>query len=160
MEVVDSQNTNNSNGELNKSPLLLYIEKREKEWSENLASIAEKMKTLKGILDNESELYNIRQSCLESYHQVLRMISKKTQQLRPLQAQRYNFYKVNSQIRYSSDTAIGAQVNSDLTDYIYDIELLNNHGKFLQDTLKGIDSMIYSIKNRIELEKLVRGFDL
>ena len=72
-------------------------------------------------------------------------------------ATRYNSYKVNSQIRYNSDTAINAQIASDLADVTYKLSLLENHAKYMQETIKTIDNLIYAISNRIRIEELIQN---
>ena len=68
---------------------------------------------------------------------------------------KYNYYKTQSQIRYSSEAAINAQIDADLKDDKYQIELLDNHAKYMLETIKTIDSVIYAINNRIRIEELI-----
>jgi putative ABC transport system permease protein len=72
-------------------------------------------------------------------------------------AAKYNSYKVNSQIRYNSDAAINAQIAADLADITYKLTLLENHAKYMQETIKTIDNLIYAISNRIRIEELIQN---
>lgn len=144
---------------INKSPLQLQIEAREAEWMNIIKKLNEKMRTLEDIRDLLPELYTNRQICLEHYNGALRMLSKMQRDYKPKYAQKYNHYKMNSQIRYSSDTAINAQIQSDMADDIMDIELMNNYAKYVQETVKTIDGIIYGINNRLQLEKLIKNYD-
>lgn len=159
-DTINNSATNDCNGdELNKSPLQSSIEAREREWLVRVKSLNEKMRNLADIRDLMPELYTQRQICLEYYNNVLRMLSKQQHDYKPKYAQRYNYYKMNSQIRYTSDTAIISQVQSDLSDDIMNIELMNNHAKYIQETIKTIDAIIYGISNRLQLEKIIKGYD-
>ncbi len=158
--MINNSTTNTSNGgDLQKSPLQSYIEEREREWAVRIKSLNEKLRTLEEMRDLMPELYTQRQICLEYYHNVLRMLSKQQHDYKPKYAQKYNYYKMNSQIRYNSDTAIISQVQSDLTDDIMNIELMNNHAKYIQETIKSIDAIIYGINSRLQLEKIIKGYD-
>ena len=72
-------------------------------------------------------------------------------------ASEYNKLKTTSQIRYTTESAINAQISANMAYLIYYIGLLNNLCKYMQDTIKNIDNIIFGIKNRIELEKLIAG---
>ena len=70
-------------------------------------------------------------------------------------SQKYNYYKTQAQIRYSSEAAINAQIDADLKDEKYQIELLDQHAKYISETIKTIDNLIYGISSRIRIEELI-----
>jgi len=39
----------------------------------------------------------------------------------------------------------------------YQIELLENHAKYMQETIKTIDNIIFAISNRIRIEELINN---
>ncbi len=163
MTIMNNQgninNQDNSGEGLNKSPLQLYIESRESDWLKIITDLNTRMKKIENLPDIQGELFVQRQICVDYYYKVLRMISEQQKQYRPKYAAKYNDYKMRSQIRYNSDAAINAQIQSDLSGLLCDIELMNNHGKYMQETLRTLDDMIYSINNRIQLEKLIKNYD-
>lgn len=142
----------------NKTELQIHIEAREAEWLKRINELNSSMKTLEGIRDLQSKIVTERQIAVDYYHKVLGMLSTLNKEYRPLYAQKFEYFKREHPIKYT-DTAIVSQIQSILSAKIFDIELMNNHAKYMQETIKSIDDIIYAIQNRVQLEKLIRGYD-
>lgn len=141
----------------NISTLEDYISTHQKTWSALVTELNSKMKKFADLPDLQNVVYAKRQDALDYYFILLGKISSLVKDYKSKYAAKYNYYKVSSQIRYSSDAAINAQIDSDLGQEKYNIELLDNHAKYMQETIKTIDSIIYGINNRIRVEELISG---
>ena len=141
----------------NISTLEDYISTHQKTWSVLVTEMNSKMKKFADLPDLQNVVYAKRQDALDYYFILLGKISSLVKDYKSKYAAKYNYYKVSSQIRYSSDAAINAQIDSDLGQEKYNIELLDNHAKYMQETIKTIDSIIYGINNRIRVEELISG---
>ena len=115
-----------------------YILTHQQQWSAIIADLNGKMKHFADLADLQNVIYSRRQDALDYYFGMLS-----------------NYYKTQAQIRYSSEAAINAQIDSDLKDDKYQIELLDQHTKYMLETIKTIDSIIYAINNRIRIEELI-----
>jgi hypothetical protein len=135
-----------------------YINKHQTKWSELISEMNIKLKNFYDIPELQNIVYSERQNALDYYFGLLTKVASISKRYKKEYAEKYNAYKTTSQIRYSSDTAINAQVASDLCDLVYYSELLSNHAKYMQETIKTIDGIIYAINSRIEVEKLVRDY--
>lgn len=133
-----------------------YINLHQTEWSELINDMNSKLKNFYDIPELQNIVYSKRQDALDYYFGLLTKVSALSKSYKKQYAEKYNAYKTVSQIRYTSDAAINAQIASDLCDIIYNSELLSNHAKYMQETIKTIDGIIYAIANRIRVEELVR----
>lgn len=147
------------NNEQNTQPTTLeeYIAQHQQQWSNVISEMNGMMKKFTDLPDLQMTIYSKRQNALDYYFNLLYQISAMSKEYKKQYAVKYNNYKVNSQIRYNSDTAINAQIASDLADVSYKLTLLENHSKYMQETIKTIDNLIYAISNRIRIEELIQN---
>ena len=132
-----------------------YILAHQQQWSAIIADLNGKMKHFADLVDLQNVIYSRRQDALDYYFGMLSKISSLSRDYKLKYSQKYNYYKTQAQIRYSSEAAINAQIDSDLKDDKYQIELLDQHTKYMLETIKTIDSIIYAINNRIRIEELI-----
>ena len=149
----------NDNNEQVTQPATLedYIAQHQQQWSNVISEMNGMMKKFTDLPDLQMTIYSKRQNALDYYFNLLYQISAMSKEYKKQYAAKYNNYKVNSQIRYNSDTAINAQIASDLADVSYKLTLLENHSKYMQETIKTIDNLIYAISNRIRIEELIQN---
>ena len=134
-----------------------YIAQHQQQWSNLILEMNGMMKKFTDLPDLQMTIYSKRQNALDYYFNLLYQISAMSKEYKKQYAAKYNSYKVNSQIRYNSDTAINAQIASDLAEVSYKLTLLENHSKYMQETIKTIDNLIYAISNRIRIEELIQN---
>ena len=58
---------------------------------------------------------------------------------------------------YSSDSAIRQQIDGELAEDKYVIQVIDNHVQFLDETIKTIDEINFSIQNRIRVQEIIIG---
>ena len=147
------------NNEQSTQPATLeeYITQHQQQWSNVISEMNSMMKKFTDLPDLQMTIYSKRQNALDYYFNLLYQISAMSKEYKKQYAAKYNNYKVNSQIRYNSDTAINAQIAADLADVSYKLTLLENHSKYMQETIKTIDNLIYAISNRIRIEELIQN---
>ena len=133
-----------------------YILSKQTYWTNKIKEINDKFKTILSLQSVTQEIYGLRQD-LEEYHkQVLFKCAALSRDYKRKYAEMYNAYKTNTQIRYSSDAAINAQIAGQLADYLYTMDLMNHHSDFINESIKNVDSIIYGIKHRIDIENLLK----
>lgn len=132
-----------------------YLLTHQQSWSTIVHDLNSKMKNFADLPDLQNIVYAKRQDVLDYYFNILSKISGLTKEYKKNYSTKYNYYKTQAQIRYSSEAAINAQIDADLKDEKYNIELLDQHAKYMAETLKTIDSIIYAINNRIRIEELI-----
>lgn len=134
-----------------------YIAQHQQQWSSVISEMNLMMRKFSDLPELQMTIYSKRQNALDYYFNLLHQVSSMSKEYKKQYATKYNSYKVNSQIRYNSDAAINAQIASDLADITYKLNLLENHAKYMQETIKTIDNLIYAISNRIRIEELIQN---
>lgn len=134
-----------------------YILEHQSKWSSIISDFSSKMKKFSDLIFLQNEIYSSRQNALDYYFGLLAKISQLSKTYKQQYASLYNQLKTTSQIRYSSEAALNAQIASSLAELTYKSELLENHAKYMQETIKTIDSLIFAINNRIKIEELIQG---
>lgn len=141
------------------SPITLeeFFISHQQQWAAIISELNTKMKNFGDLIDLQNVIYSKRQDAIDYYFGLLSKISALHKEYKYNYSQKYNYYKTQSQIRYSSEASINAQIDADLKDDKYNIELLDQHAKYMLETVKTIDNIIYGINNRIRIEELLKG---
>ena len=133
-----------------------YVLSQQQVWNTRIKDVNSKFKTIPALQEGLSEIYSLRQD-LEEYHkQILYKCAGLSRDYKKKYAELYNSLKVNAQIKYNSDSAINAQIAGHLADFLYTMDLMNNHANFVEESIKTVDSLIFGIKHRIDIENLLK----
>lgn len=133
------------------------LENKNAAYRDKVIALSEKMKDVRNLPDLMNVVYSERQVTLEYYHLVLQHLSRLNKEYKIEYAKQYDNFKFKVQQRYSTEQSINAQVSAVMADFIYKIELLNNHAKYISETIKTMDDIIYGIQNRIRLQEIMIG---
>lgn len=126
-------------------------------WTNYIRDLNDKMKDLGSLQNLMNMVYVKRQECVEYIGNLDVTFSKLKRAYTIQYAQKYNFYKFQSQLRYSSDAAINTQIQSDLIDITEKKDLIESHLDTMRETLKTINEIIRAVYQRIELYKLINN---
>lgn len=126
-------------------------------WVDKVKSLNEKMKSLATLESLLNEIYSERQNACDYYFSLLGILSKLSRKYKVEYASKYTYYKTQSQIRFSSDSSINTQIEADLEEIKSQISLVDNHAKYMQETIKTIDNLIYGVNNKIRVYELING---
>jgi len=132
-----------------------FIAEKQSYWSSKIKELNEKFKTIPSLSNLTTEIYTTRQDLQEYHKSMLMKCASLNREYKKKYAELYNSYKTTSQIKYTSDQAINAQIAAQLADFNYTMELMNHHSNYIEETIKTIDNLIYGIKSRIDIEQLL-----
>ena len=132
-----------------------FIANKQAEWGNKIKELNEKFKTISTLSDLTTEIYTTRQDLQEYHKSMLMKCASLNREYKKKYAELYNSYKTTSQIKYTSDQAINAQIAAQLADFNYTMDLMNHHTNYIDETIKTVDNLIYGIKNRIDIEQLL-----
>ena len=133
-----------------------FILSRQQQWSDKIKDINKKFKTILELQDVLTEIYSLRQDIEDYRKQVLVKCAGLSRDYKKRYAELYNAYKTSAQIKYNSDAAINSQIAAQLADAVYTMDIMNHHSDFLNESIKTIDSLIFGIKHRIDIENLLK----
>ena len=149
----------NENEPIKQKSLEEHIDGVKREWSSRIKKLNESFSNIKDLRDIMPELYTQRQIALEYCNTLLNKVSDVNSKYKHQYAEKYKYYRTQSNIMFKSDSAINSQIESDLREMIYKMNLMNDFIVYIRETIKTIDDMIYAIPNRIRLEELILGID-
>ena len=126
-------------------------------WVNKIKTLNEKMKDLPSLDSLLNEIYSERQNACDYYFGLLNILGKLSRKWKVEYAAKYQFYKTQSQIRYSSDSSINNQIEADLEEIRGQIAMVETHSKYMSETIKTIDNLIYGVNNKIRIYELING---
>ena len=127
------------------------------EWNEKIKSMSRQMKKTLDTAELMTTIYTDRQQCLEYYHYLLSVLIRLNVKYRKEYAEKYDFWTTKSQIRYPNESTKVNKILSEMSKIHEERETIENHSKYMLNTISTIDNIIYAIPRRIELEHLERG---
>lgn len=126
-------------------------------WTKKIEDMSNKLRKVFDIQELQGTLYTDRQSAVEYNHMITALISKVSRAYRKAYSEKYEHYTFETQRRFPTETAKNNQILADLDDLIEKKEALSNQAKFMENTIKTIDNIIFGVKYRIEIEQISRG---
>ena len=148
-EKTEKININTQNSELRKQ-----LEETEKYWNQTIEDISKRLtKPVKDMIQLQSESISIRQILTEQIKSMSYELFKFKQKVKVFEKDRLEYYLINYQVKTNSGEKTKL-IESDLSAYQYRIDIFDVHVNFLRETVKNIDQVNYSIKNKIELLSL------
>lgn len=129
--------------------------------NQKIKSLNEKMKNLREIPNLQMELYAFKQDIVDLYYKTLNTLANLTKTYKGKYSATFMSYKNGNNPKQPNvrpdDKLIDMLTETDLAGEGIIIKLIDNQCKYIKDTIKNIDDIIWGIKNRIELEKLITG---
>lgn len=127
------------------------------EYQQIIKNLSTKLKDITSLEALFNDIYVVRQDCVDYIQKLMFNASKYARIIKRESVERYKFYKMNSQIRYTSDNAINNQIEVDLEAMLMINDLLKTHIHIMEETLININNMMYGIKERVEIYKMLNG---
>lgn len=155
-DTLDILNKNNDS-EIPKEDIYSKFEKNRKIWTDSIHSLNSKLKDIKMMESLMVDVYSERQRAVDYYHYLNSILIKIIKNYKRRFMEQYEFYSTKSQLRFPNETLKTNRIQADLAIELENKDVLENHIKFISETIKTIDGIIYAINSRIKLEELMRG---
>ena len=127
------------------------------EWSQKIQDMSNQLKQVMALKELMVVIYTERQRSIEYFHYLITLLNRVNITYRKQYADKFEHYSFASQKRFPNETSKNNQILSEMKEVIVNKDALSNHAKFMEGTQKTIDSLIYGIKYRIEIEQISRG---
>ena len=102
----------------------------------------------------ESESVSYRQTLLDERSKFLFKIYKEMIKIKKLRKTQFEYYASKYQIKTNSGEK-NRLVDADLADIEGIIEFLDGHVSFINDSIKTLDHVIWSLKNKIQIHNIL-----
>lgn len=126
------------------------------EWREKIQTLSLYLKSIKTVADAQIDLFSNRQILLEYSFKLAQILSKLSSKERIERGKKLREYSERKDIKYGSNET-KALVEGDISEILEKIDLVENHRKFIDQTIQTVDHMLYGIRQRIALEEYLRG---
>lgn len=160
-EILSNLDINNIKVEQNtskeKESLEQRFSKERIEWTQKVESMSKKLQKVFELNDLMTTLYTERQRLVEYYHYLLSLLTNVNRNYRKEYAAKYDYYSWQSSQRFPNETSKNNKILSELENTVKNKELLDIQCKFVDQTIKNMDNIIWAIPHRIKLEELARG---
>lgn len=134
------------------------LKKLQDKWTEEIATLNEKMKTLQALDELLGVIYTKRQEAVDYYHGINTVILKQNKEYKSTFNVMCNAIRMNGLNGLRMQEAqIQKHVDGELLDKKSAIEQLSNHNSFIKETIQTIDNMIYGINQKIKLAEILNG---
>jgi uncharacterized coiled-coil DUF342 family protein len=127
------------------------------EWNNKIKELSSHLKNIQSIPELMINIYTERQTASEYYHYLLSMLVKLNKEYRREYDGKWNFYTYKTDIRYPNEQSKTNRIQVDLENMVIKREMINNHAKYIEATVKTIDNIIYGVQARIKVEDINRG---
>jgi hypothetical protein len=127
------------------------------EWSEKVDEMTKRVKPIFEIPELMTYLYTERQRAIEYYHYLISLIIGMNRKYNAAYMERQEYYTTKSQIRYPNEATKNIKIQVDLADMVEKRAAVDNHSKFMTQTISTVDNIIWAIPRRVEIEQIARG---
>lgn len=146
----------------NQNTLEDVFAQRREYWMKWVDEMSTLVKSMDGILTLQSEIYARRQEAVENYHNLSATLARQTKAYKEKYNDVYNRVRMikipnTPDYVYSKETSLRNQVEGELAQEKYIIDIIENHISYMDQTIKTIDGLIYNITNRIKIEEIKLG---
>ena len=133
------------------------FEETRKERNNDIYEYIKKLYNISELVELQVLALSIRQRLLEDSHYLLSMLNNLQSKLREVKNNLFEEINnnLNYRIRNLSEKNIMVEGNARYINVKTLITLFENQIDFFTDSIKTIDNILYSIKNRMELDKLL-----
>lgn len=155
-QVQQTNQNNNVNSQQNS--LDNSLSNLQDKWTDIIKNLNERMKDLKSIDGLMNEVYLKRQEAIDLFYGTAKILQRQTRDYKSKASGIYLALKSGSSgIRYTNESAINLQIESQLSAEKESVDLLDNFCKFMKDTISTIDNIIYGINNKIKVFEMIHG---
>lgn len=155
---VQQTNQNNNVNSQQQNSLENSLSNLQDKWTDIIKNLNERMKDLKSIDGLMNEVYLKRQEAIDLFYGTAKILQKQTRDYKSKASGIYLALKSGSSgIRYTNESAINLQIESQLSAEKESVDLLDNFCKYMKDTISTIDNIIYGINNKIKVFEMIHG---
>ena len=129
------------------------FEEERKKWKDKVIEMANKVNKLDQVAALQVDLYSSRQIIIERISKLYQYLSIYNSSYKSKKKELFIKYTVDSDIKLGQGEKI-IMVEGDLADLQKKLNLIEHHIDYYKETVKNIDSMLYGVRNKLQIEQL------
>jgi len=142
----------------NKLTLEQKFENQRKTYTNEIVAGIQLLKSIKTLTEAKVLFLSLRQRVLEDNHTIIENYNKFSRKYRELKSSKLLDISTNMQVRLNErEKEKFLDGMPDLSKLKAATETLDAQSKFLSETMKTVDQILFGMKSRIDVEKLLMG---
>lgn len=125
-------------------------------WKDNILEMANKVNKLDQVASLQVDLYSSRQILIERISKLYQYLALYTSVYKTKKKDLFIKYTVDSDIKLGQGEKT-IMVEGDLADLQKKINLIEHHIDYYKESVKNIDSMLYGVRNKLQIEQFLSG---
>lgn len=132
------------------------FEEERKKWKDKVIEMANKVNKLDQVAALQVDLYSSRQIIIERISKLYQYLSIYNSAYKSKKKELFIKYTVDSDIKLGQGEKI-IMVEGDLADLQKKLNLIEHHIDYYKETVKNLDSMLYGVRNKLQIEQFLSG---
>lgn len=149
-EVKTEHKYNDSDAKSKLEALEQKLSTERKEWKQKINELIKMLRKTDTLSEAQVFMLSYRQLFVEKIAELRSMSMKKSKAMDTFYKEQYREYTINYDIKLSPSEK-NQFIKADLGNLKMQVDLLDNHINFFQESVKTMDTMSFSINNRIKL---------
>lgn len=156
-EFLNPEPETTQEGQSEKQTLEDRFSRERVSWGVKVKEMSSKLSKTFLVAELMTEIYTERQIALEYYHYLISLLVKLNKAYNKSYSEKYKFYSYQSQERFPNESSKTMRILAELADLKEKRDIFDNHSKFMDNTIKTIDNIIFGMKTRVDIEQIARG---
>lgn len=153
--MIEKQSCSNTSDTID--ILLEEFNKRRQYWCDVLKRLLPMQCKTETYYELTIEVHTYKQLSLEEYYKFNNDVIRINNVYKNEYQRVYDFCTNKSSIRYPSEAAKTAKINSELSELITKKELVESYRNFVQEVYSNLDKILWANKNWVEFKQLVHN---
>jgi hypothetical protein len=125
-------------------------------WKDKIIEMASRVNKLDQVASLQVDLYSSRQIIIERITKLYQYLSLYSSVYKTQKKDLFIKYTVDSDIKLGQGEKV-IMVEGDLADLQRKINLIEHHIDYYKESVKNIDSMLYGVRNKLQIEQFLSG---
>lgn len=156
MKMQEDKFINEESENIDKRGIAEEFEEERAMWKDNILEMANKVNKLDQVASLQVDLYSSRQILIERISKLYQYLALYTSVYKTKKKDLFIKYTIDSDIKLGQGEKT-IMVEGDLADLQKKINLIEHHIDYYKESVKNIDSMLYGVRNKLQIEQFLSG---
>jgi hypothetical protein len=142
--------------DISKRSIAEEFEEERKKWKDKVLEMANRVNKLDQVASLQVDLYSSRQIIIERISKLYQYLALYNSVYKTKKKELFLKYTIDSDIKLGQGEKT-IMVEGDLADLQKKVNLIEHHIDYYKETVKNLDSMLYGVRNKLQIEQFLSG---
>lgn len=142
--------------DISKRSIAEEFEEERKKWKDKVLEMANRVNKLDQVANLQVDLYSSRQIIIERISKLYQYLALYNSVYKTKKKELFLKYTIDSDIKLGQGEKT-IMVEGDLADLQKKVNLIEHHIDYYKETVKNLDSMLYGVRNKLQIEQFLSG---